>query len=254
MEENPRLFEIFLEVQSDLPRQGPGSDESTIKALSMCRGLPKKPVIADIGCGPGMQTLTLLQATNCTITAIDVIEEYLNKLRERAEAANVSDRIKILNQDMNDLQFEPESFDLIWSEGAAYIMGFENALKYWKSFLKPRGYIAVSELVWLKPDPPSELLKFFQNEYPAMTNIETNVNKVRVSGYELVGNFTLPDSGWWDNYYTPLESKLPGLLEKFKNDQEALKIIDATIVEIEMRRAYPEWYGYEFFIGQRVQN
>ena len=247
-----RLFEIFLEVQSGLPRQGPGSNESTLKALSYCTELPKEPAILDIGCGPGMQTICLAQALNCNITAIDTTEEYLDKLRQRAQDANLSDRITILNQDMNELAFEKESFDLIWAEGSAYIMGFENALSCWKQFLKPGGYIAISELVWLDPDPPTELFQFYQNEYPPMKNIESNLSIVRSSGYELLGNFTLPDSNWWDDYYTPLKAKLPELTEKFREDAEALGIVNMTRLEIEMRRLYPECYGYEFFIGRKV--
>lgn len=131
-------------------------------------------------------------------------------------------------------------------------MGFENALNVWNTFLKPDGFIAASELVWLKPNPPTELLEFFQNEYPSMKNVETNISIVVNSGYELVGNFTLPDSAWWDHYYTPLEAKLSGLTEKFNDDGLVLSIIEATKLEIEMRRRYSSWYGYEFFIGRKV--
>ena len=247
-----RLFEIFLEVQSGLPRQGPGSNKSTLKALSYCADLPTKPAILDIGCGPGMQSICLAQALDCNITAIDTTDEYLDILRERTQVADLSDRITILNQDMNELSFEKESFDLIWAEGSAYIMGFENAFKSWRPFLRPRGYIAVTELVWLKSDPPKQLYEFFENEYPEMTDVDTNISKIISSGYELLGNFTLPDSNWWDDYYTPLQAKLPVLTKRFKDDAEALEIVNTTRLEIEMRRSYPDYYGYEFFISRKV--
>ena len=252
MEESSRLFKIFLEIQSGLPRQGPGSSRSTLKALSYCKGLPEQPAILDIGCGPGMQTLELAQALNCKITAIDVIDEYLSKLRERAQEANVSDRMNIIEMDMNELSFEKESFDLIWAEGSAYIMGFENAFTSWRPFLRPSGFIAVTELVWLKPDPPAELSQFFQNEYPAMADVESNLSKISAAGYEVVESFTLPNNAWWDDYYKPLQEKLPALSKQFKDDLEALNIIETTRLEIEMRRLYPEYYGYEFFIARKV--
>ena len=252
MEENSRLFEIFLDVQSGLPRQGPGSNESTLKALSYCEALPEEPRVLDVGCGPGMQTLALANAINCTITAVDLIDKYLGELRESAGEQNISDRIEILRRDMNELGFEPESFDLIWAEGSAYIMGIENALTSWKKFLKPGGYIAFTELVWLKTDPPDEVLNFFKNEYPPMTDVETNLSKVKAAGYELIGNFTIPDSAWWDDYYTPLEVKLPALFEKYTGDSEAIGLIETTKHEIEMRRFYGEYYGYEFFIGRKA--
>jgi len=253
MDVNPRLFEIFLDVQRGLPRQGPGSDESTLKALSLCSGLPERPAILDIGCGPGMQTIALAKAMNAHITAVDMYREYLDELEEYAESASVSECIEILARDMNELPFEPESFDLIWSEGASYIMGFEKALDVWKRFLKPGGCIAVTELVWLKSDPPAEVAEFFGNEYPAMTDVETILIIIQRCGYELLGHFTLPDSAWWDYYYTPLEAKLPALNEKYSGDNEALSIITTARREIEIRRLFSNWYGYEFFIGRKVE-
>ena len=252
MDENPRLFEIFLDVQSGLPRQGPGSDEVTLKALSFCSGLLERPAILDVGCGPGMQTIALAKATNAHITAVDLNQEYLDELKERARSESVSESIEILLQDMNKLAFEQESFNLIWAEGSAYSMGFENALKEWKRFLMPGGFIALSELVWLRADPPNKLAEFFENEYPPMTDIQTNLETIERCGYEIIEHFTFPDSAWWDHYYTPLEQKLPALNEKYLGDNEALSIIDMTKREIEMRKLFGDWYGYEFFIGQKV--
>lgn len=58
-----------------------------------------------------------------------------------------------------------------------------------------------------------------------MTSLETNLSKLRASKYETIANFTLPDSAWWDDYYSPLESKLPTLKETFKNNRIALNIL-----------------------------
>src|SRR5210317_493897 len=101
-------------------------------------------------------------------------------------------------------------------------MGFEKALAEWKRLLKPGGYIAVSELVWLQPDAPTELAAFFGSEYPAMTNVEANLRTIRACGYDLGGHFTLPDAAWWEHYYTPLQAKLPSLRERYAGDREAL--------------------------------
>lgn len=245
-----RLLEIFLEVQRGLPRQGPGNDEATLRALGCCRDLPPAPAVLDIGCGPGRQTLALAGALPGPITAVDVFPEYLDELTARAAAAGLSDRITASRADMNDLPFPPASFDLLWSEGAAYIMGVENALRSWKPLLKPGGCLVFSELLWLRPDPPMEVGAFFKQEYPAMGNVASNAALVEKYGYRLLDHFTLPDRAWWDDYYGPLEAKLPGLREKYRDDSEALGLVAMTEREIEMRRRFPEAYGYEFFIAQ----
>lgn len=200
-----------------------------------------------------MQTIALAKAMNAHITAVDINREYLDELEERGVSAGVSESIEILLQNMNELAFDPESFDLIWAEGSAYSMGFEKALEDWKRFLKPGGCIAVSELVWLRPAPPSEVAEFWSNEYAPMTDVETVLKTIKRCGYELLGHFTLPDSAWWDYYYTPLEAKLPALNEKYSGDNEALSIVSTTSREIEIRRLYSNWYGYEFFISRKVE-
>lgn len=199
-----------------------------------------------------MQTVALAKACDCFITAVDANRKYLDELHERAEAAGIAERIETLAVDMSALPFRPESFDLIWAEGSAYIMGFETALADWRRFLKPGGCIAVSELVWLRPDRPAEAVEFFGSEYPPMADIEANLETVRRCGYELLGHFTLPHAAWWEHYYAPLEAKLPTLLEKYVGDDEALQIIATTKREIEMRRRFGDWYGYEFFVGQLI--
>lgn len=248
--DDERAMEIFMDVQRGLPRQGPGNDDATRRALAYCQDLPDQSSVLDIGCGPGMQTLVLAEALHGFVTAVDLHQEYLYELQDRADVAGMSDRIMPILGDMNDLQLAAGSFDLIWSEGAAYIMGVANALRAWKSFLKPRGYIGLSELLWLTNDPPLEVKSFFQDEYPAMSDIETNLAMFVECGYSIVGHFTLPDHAWWDDYYTPLKAKLPQLREKYRNDDQAMVCIDMTETEIEVRQKFGTTYGYEFFVAQ----
>ena len=73
---------------------------------------------------------------------------------------------------------------------------------------------------------------------------------VGAAGYALVGDFTLPDSAWWDDYYTPLEAKLPSLRRRYSGDEEALGVVAMTEAEIDMRRRFPRSYGYQFFVAR----
>ena len=180
-DETPRLHEMFLEVHRGLSRQSPGSEESTLEALSLCTGLSERVLIPDIGYGPGRQTVALAQAlADRHITAVDLYLDYLYDLKGHAQPARVADRIDRVAADMQALPFPPQRFDLIRTEGAAYIMGFEKALGVWRRLLKSGGCLAVSELVWLQPDPPTEVAEFFACEYPAMTDIEPRVAPKRV--------------------------------------------------------------------------
>jgi len=249
MDENERLTGIFFDIQRGLPRQGPGDDGSTLRALAMCTELPPRPDVLDVGCGPGMQTIALARALDGRITAGDLYQEFLDQLVESATTAGVRDRIGQMRVDMVDLPFGRDSFDLIWAEGAAYIVGFGEAYSRWQRLLRPRGYMAITELTWLVPNPPPEVADFFGSEYPAMADVAANLATIEERGYDVVGHFTLPDAAWWDHYYTPLEAKLSALREKYAGDDEALELVGMTAREIDMRHRFGDSYGYEFYVA-----
>jgi SAM-dependent methyltransferase len=245
---DPRIKEIFFEIHKDLPRQGPGDFESTKRAFSMIKDLPGEPRILDIGCGPGMQTLDLTRLTAGSIVAVDNHQPFLDTLSARVREAGLTKRIQVVNGDMASLRFEKSSFDVIWAEGSIYLMGFERGIRDWNSFLRPGGYLAVTEVTWLKPNPPKELKGFWEAEYPAIRDVEENTRTIAGAGCELAGHFTLPESAWWEHYYRPLEKRLPGLRSRYQDDDAALGLIEMEQAEIDLYRKYSDYYGYVFYV------
>ncbi|MEM7122214.1 MAG: class I SAM-dependent methyltransferase [Pseudomonadota bacterium] len=246
---DPRMLEIFFSIHSDLPREGPGSRESTAKALSLCGSLPDDARVLDLGCGPGQQTMDLAGLLpGATITAIDNHPPFVDETNRRATAKGVSGRVKAEVGDMTALDDAPASFDLIWCEGAAYIMGVEAALKAWMPLLKPAGRVALTEAVWLKSDPPADLRRVWDAEYPAMRDIPACRDLVASCGYRLLGDFVLPDSAWWDDYYTPKLARIETLRSTYAGDETALAVLDEAVEETLMHRTYSAYYGYVFLV------
>ena len=62
---------------------------------------------------------------------------------------------------MEELPFEKNSLDLIWSEGAIDNIGFEKGLSHWRTFLKEDGMIAVTCPSWLTSVHPEEAENFW---------------------------------------------------------------------------------------------
>ena len=245
--DDPLFRKIFFEVHSGLPREGPGDEASLRRALALVAGLPRRPLILDVGCGPGLQTLDLARLTGGSVIGLDNHEPFLRDLRRLAEAAGFSRRVRAVKGDMNRLPFSASSFDLIWSEGAAYSMGFADALRSWREFLRPGGRLAVTEAVWLKPGAPEPVRRCWE-EYPDIKDIPAVLEQVAACGYDIAGHFTLPDEAWWTHYYRPMEKRLAALREKYASDPKALDILADHQMEIDTHRNYSEYYGYEFIV------
>ncbi|MDZ7741074.1 MAG: class I SAM-dependent methyltransferase [Bacteroidota bacterium] len=132
-------MELLIDFHKDAERQGPGSNEDTLRALSFIDLDKKRHLkVADIGCGSGAQTISLAQNLNAEIIAVDLFPEFLDKLNIKAKNLGLQDKIITLEKSMDDLPFDKDEFDLIWSEGAIYIIGFEDGVKKWKDYLKIR--------------------------------------------------------------------------------------------------------------------
>lgn len=244
-------MKIFWEIHDGLPQQGPGDDASTRRALALVPPLPERAAILDVGCGPGRQTMALARLTGGTMTAVDTHQPFLDELERRGRAAGVADRIRTVNRSMSELDFPADSFDLVWSEGAVYLMGFRRGLASWRRFVKPGKYLAVSEITWLTDDPAAEAREFWAEAYPPMKTIPQNLLIIEECGYSLLGHFILPESSWWDGYYRPVEIRLRNLRDKYAADPGALEMINSEQQEIDLFRAYPESYGYVFYVMQR---
>jgi SAM-dependent methyltransferase len=216
----------------------------------MMKGVPEKPKILDIGCGPGMQTMELARLSKGKIIALDNHQPFLDKVNKEAQALGLSQFIETLNQDMNTMDFRPEGFDVIWAEGALYLMGFENGLKVCRPMLRKNGHIGVTELVWLKGHPSPEAREWAK-EYEAMKDVPDNLLLFKNNGYEMIGHFTLPVSSWFEHYYDPMQERISELRNKYKGHAAALEVINSAQLEINGFKKCSGELGYEFFVARR---
>ena len=247
-------IEYLYELCEALPRCGPGDNESTRRAFYAIPTPPKHPFILDIGCGPGVQTIELAKISNGKIIAIDNHQAFLDTLREQSQNEGLEDTIIPKNVSMLDMDFEEQTFDIIWSEGALYFMGFQNGLKRCHELLKSNGYLAVTELVYTSPNPPDALIQFFETEYPDINYIKEKINVIQKAGFIMLSNFTLPESAWLHSYYAPIEKELPRLNKKYQGNEIALGVFKGFRDEIDLFKKYSQFYGYEFFIMQKINS
>lgn len=244
-------MEYFYELFRSLPRGGPGDNTSTRKAFSYLTNLPPEPHILDIGCGQGVQTLELARLTKGTIIALDNYQPFLDNLIKNVKKGGLGTRIIPKNQSMLEMDFTNETFDLIWSEGALYSMGFQNGLHRCAELLKKNGYLAVTEAVLLLPNLPTPLQKFWDEEYPDIRDIQSNISYIQKEGLTLLAHFTLPKSSWIEHFYTPMGNEIQRLKKKYHDNTTALHVFQRCEKEIMIYQKYSDYYGYEFFIMRK---
>lgn len=245
-------LELIIDLHKNSDRQGPGSENDTLKALDYLN-LPtdQNLKVADIGCGSGGQTISLAKNLNGQVTAVDLFPEFLNELNEKSQKLGLTDKIVTLETSMDDLPFNEGEFDLIWSEGAIYNIGFENGLKKWKDYLKVGGYLAVSEITWITQSRPKKIEEFWKAEYPEVDTASNKIKQLENNGYSLVGYFYLSQESWIETYYKSMQARFETFLKRNDNSELAKKVVDDNQAEIDLYQKYKDYYSYGFYIARK---
>jgi len=228
---------------------GPGSNLHTLHVLRL---LPKRKfsVIIDAGCGTGRQTIALAKELGTLIHAVDSYDPFLVDLGRRARKEGTEHLVQVHCMDMKDIPAVFQHVDLLWSEGAAYNIGFSNALTTWAQAINPGGFAVVSELSWLREPAPDAVREFFQSGYPDMQSMQGNIAVATIAGYRVLATHTLPRHAWVDGYYDILGPRAKALLDH--PDAAVRDFASETIQEVEVFDRSEDSYGYVFYVLQHA--
>lgn len=245
-------IQLICEYFSNVERQGPGSADTTIKALSFIDNLNDDSKIVDLGCGTGGQTITMAQNCKGQITAIDLFPDFIHILNKNAQNLNLQKRVKGVTGSMDNIPFANEELDLIWSEGAIYNIGFVRGLTEWRKYLKKGGYVAVTEASWFTDERPDEIHNFWTEAYPEIDTIPNKVAQMQQAGYVPVAAFIIPEYCWTKNFFEPQKRIQDAFLQKHKDNPAAGVFVGYMKHELELYNKYKDYYGYVFYIGRRL--
>ena len=233
-------------------RQGPGSPDVTRRAMVLAGLDGSRPLeIADIGCGTGAARLELARMLDARITAVDFLPSFLDVLRQRAQAQGLR-RIITLEASMDALPFTDASFDVIWSEGAVYNMGFEAGIAAWKRFLKPGGKMVLSEITWTTAARPQTITDYWTAQYPEIDTASAKLAVLERHGYRPEGYFLLPPCCWQEHYYGPLRERFPAFLDRHGHSPQAAAIVAAEEKEMALYQKYGQFYSYGMYVAAKV--
>lgn len=236
------LFRFFEAV----PRQGPGDDTITV-ALFERYAVPGGRVL-DLGCGAGASSIALARA-GASVTGVDIHQPFLDLLAARAEAAGLAGRIATRCADMLTTGFKEATFDAVWSEGAAYAVGFDKALAEGRRLVRPGGIIAVSDCVWFYPDPPEAVRAHWAKAYPGMRTPGATLDAAAGLGLHFLHAEKVPFRVWESGFYAPLEA---AMAQFAGGDDAAMQaVIAEQRAEIALHRQWPDVFGYVHFVWDK---
>lgn len=248
----PSFIDLLLEAHIDLKRQGPGSLETMKQAVSFLDSTKSFDKIADLGCGTGGQTLALAEIMPGEVVGLDMFPDFIERLEQEAKNRGLSKRVSGVVGNMEELPFEKNSFDLIWSEGAIDNIGFENGLRHWKDFLKKDGYVAVTCPSWLTKEHPSEVESFWTEAGSGLDTVQKNIEIMQTLGYQFVSAFALPEECWTDNYFSPRAHAIESLMKKYPQSDTMKEYVEVNKKEVDLFLKYKQHYGYVFYIGRKI--
>jgi ubiquinone/menaquinone biosynthesis C-methylase UbiE len=248
--EHMSRMDFIIQTHVGLQRQGPGSAEMTVKALGFLdnHGITR---VADLGCGTGKQTMVLAQHLSGSITGLDFIPDFISVFNDKAKNRGLQERVNGVVGSMENLPFQKDEFDIIWSEGAIDNIGFENGLIHWRGFLKEGGHVAVTCPSWFTNERPAEIEKFWSDAGCRLDTIGENVQIMQKAGYIPVATFAIPESCWTDNYFAPRQAAEKTLLQKNLGNEAVEGYIEGDEYEVELYSKYNRFYGYVFYIGKK---
>jgi ubiquinone/menaquinone biosynthesis C-methylase UbiE len=201
----------------------------TRKAFRM---LPKlnNPRILDVGCGYGIPTIELARLSQGEVTGIDIDQPALDKLSRKIKEMGLTDRVQAVNCSILDMDFPDESFDIVWSEGSIYAIGFERGLREWKHLIKQNGYMVIHD---------------------EQGNVNEKLKQISDSGYELLGYFMLNEDIWRNEYFTPLKELVAESRTKNINDPNILEALLQAQTELDMFERNPERNSSVYFVMKK---
>ena len=140
----------------------PGGRKSTGEVYQMAK-IQTTHLVLDMGCGVGTTAIEIAKKFGCSVVASDIDQNMLDKARENVKRAGLSDKIKILHADIQQMPFADNQFDVVIIEAVTMFVDRKKAAIEICRVSKLGGSVVEHEFIWRKR-PTQEARRIFEGE------------------------------------------------------------------------------------------
>ena len=245
-------MDLRHELYGDLERAGPERLAFVRRAYGYLPSM-ETPRILDAGCGNGDVTIELARLGGGEVVGIDIDGDALGIFEERIRAEQLESRVSAIHGSMIDMSLSPGSFDVIWAEGSLHIVGIERRLETMRHLLRPGGFLVMHESAWLESNPPEGIAERWKARFPEIRTLDEFKDWISGFGYDVTAILPLPREFWGKNYYRPLEQQIERLEEKYRDNNEAIAILERERQEAALYECSFRWFGSAYFFARRSE-
>ena len=165
----------------------PGGYELTKRTAELCQ-LKAGMSVLDVSSGRGTQAIYYAATFGVTVTGLDISEEMVKTATKRSIENGISEKVKFVLGDSQNLPFDDNSFDVVINECAVGIPDdSQKVLNEMLRVVKPNGSVAIHESTWKKSISENEKNEFSErygttplefNEWIAMLEKSGTINIV----------------------------------------------------------------------------
>ncbi len=138
--------DIHIGLYQDADEDIGTASRRTVAQMAEYTEVGPDSVVLDIGSGYGGAARYLADRFGCKVVALNLSEVENERAREQNRKAGLEDKIEVVDGSFEDIPFEDNSFDLIWSQDAMLHSGRrEQVLKEAARVLKPGGRMVFTD-------------------------------------------------------------------------------------------------------------
>jgi len=238
--------------------------KSTEELISKCH-IKNGSFVLDVGCGIGTTACLLAKKYNCKVVGVDINKKMIEFSKKRAKKTGVTDKVKFIVADAQNLPFKNDFFDVVIAESVnAFVNDKQKAINEYARVTKPGGYVGLNEATWIKTPPPQEIIEFFSQLHVKLSKAGLKAYNNWLNEYDMDGWVTLLKNAGLKNIYAKAHKSTPQKISYFIKNVGFTNIIRVCILYLisskfrswmddsRMPKEVFEYYGYGIYVGRKL--